>query len=623
MELKPRLGQILVESGVLTLVELERALEVQREEQAPLGDVLVSLGLVADEGPILQALQEHYRVPAVSLEGIELPEELISLLPAPLALRHGMVPVKREGNLLTVAMMDPGDVVAIDDAAFHTKCRIEPVIASFAALSRLSKRHYGSSQLDSVVRGVTDHLPDADASDRDVQALESLSQQAPVVRLVNSLLIQGIQMRASDVHVEPDERGLIVRYRIDGVLQTATMMPDSAIRPVTARLKVMANLDIANRHTPQDGTVRSQLAGKLYTMRVSTLPTSYGEKVVLRVLDRSTGVQDMARLGLPPAVREQFTELLSSPQGILLVTGPTGSGKTTTLYAGIVHLRSGAINIVTLEDPIEYQIAGVTQSHAGPSARMSFAQGLRTLLRQDPDVILVGEIRDPETAQLAARAAMTGHLVLSTVHTNDAAGTLARLIDMGVEAYLVSSTVIGIMAQRLVRSLCPQCKELGEVPEADLRRVGFTEKERAETKLYQPRGCNYCGSTGYYGRLGVYELMTVNEPLRELISTNPPAETIRRVAGASGMVSLREAARALVLQGETSVAEVLRVTEDRRQQTAGLCLHCDLPVEEGHAFCPSCGQEIQSKCGACGQYADPAWEYCAFCGERQGAEAVG
>ncbi|TMH69766.1 MAG: type II secretion system protein GspE [Betaproteobacteria bacterium] len=557
------LGEILIERGKLDAQALERALRLQEGSGEKLGQLLVTLGLVAQRD-VAEALAAQLALPLVDASGYpEFPilEERIS---ARFLRESRALPVREDETELTLAMADPTDAYTIGAFEMVTGRTVRPMIAIPTELEAALERLYGSGKsAQSQIIGDVETRVDELAFDADVQQLKDLASEAPVIRLVSLLITNALEMRASDIHVEPFENRLNVRYRIDGVLHDVESPPKRLSAAVISRIKIMANLDIAERRLPQDGRIRLRVQGKEIDLRVSTVPTMHGESVVMRILDKGGVALDFDRLGFESDTLKRFLEALMQPHGILLVTGPTGSGKTTTLYTALDRLNQPDVKILTVEDPVEYQMAGINQIQVKPQIDLTFANALRSIVRQDPDVIMIGEIRDLETAQIAVQSALTGHLVLSTVHTNDAPSTMNRLLDMGVEDYLLTSTIVGILAQRLVRTLCPHCKEtyiaLPElVEEINLRR--FTDAK--DITLWHAKGCSHCANTGYIGRISILEMLPMTDTLRSMVMKHATATDLRAESVREGMLTMYEDGLRKALKGVTTFEEVLRVTRE-------------------------------------------------------------
>jgi len=560
---RKRLGEILIERGKLDQANLDRALRLQAESGERLGSLLVTLGLCAQRD-VAEALASQLALPLVDANGYpEFPilEERVS---ARFLREARALPVREDETELGLAMADPTDAYTISAFEMVTGRAVRPMVAIPTDLEAALERLYGAGrsavgQLIGDVETRTDEL----SFDADVQQLKDLASEAPVIRLVSLLITNALEMRASDIHIEPFENRLIVRYRIDGVLHEVESPPRRLSAAVISRVKIMANLDIAERRLPQDGRIRLRIQGKEIDLRVSTVPTMHGESVVMRILDKGGVALDFSKLGFEEHTQKQFLDVLLQPHGILLVTGPTGSGKTTTLYTALDRLNQPDVKILTVEDPVEYQMPGINQIQVKPQIDLTFANALRSIVRQDPDVIMIGEIRDLETAQIAVQSALTGHLVLSTVHTNDAPSTVNRLLDMGVEDYLLTSTVIGILAQRLVRKLCPHCREpYVALPElvAQMRLARFSRAERIT--LWHAKGCSQCANTGYIGRICITEMMPMTDGLRSLVMKHATAGDLRAEAIRAGMATMYEDGLAKAVKGVTTFEEVLRATRE-------------------------------------------------------------
>ena len=560
--IRKRIGEILIERGKLDAAGLDRALRLQQETHEKLGILLVTLGLVAQRD-VAEALAHQLGMPLVEAAGYpELPilEERVSAR----FLRDARVLPLAEGeHELVLAMADPTDSYTISAFEMVTGLKVRPQVAIPTELEAALERLYGvgKSALGQILGDVEQR--DDLAFDADVQHLKDLASEAPVIRLVSLIITNALEMRASDIHIEPFENRLIVRYRIDGVLHEVESPPRRLSPAVISRVKIMANLDIAERRLPQDGRIRLRVQGKDIDLRISTVPTMHGESVVMRILDKGGVALDFKRLGFEEGTLKAFLDVLLEPHGILLVTGPTGSGKTTTLYTALDRLNKPDVKILTVEDPVEYQMPGINQIQVKPQIDLTFANALRSIVRQDPDVIMIGEIRDLETAQIAVQSALTGHLVLSTVHTNDAPSTVNRLLDMGVEDYLLTSTVIGILAQRLVRTLCPNCKEeyvaLPElVEEMGLRKFA----DGGEISLFHEKGCHGCAQTGYIGRISIMEMLPMTDPLRSLVMRHATSTDLRAEAIKGGMTTMYEDGMRKAVAGITTFEEVLRVTRE-------------------------------------------------------------
>jgi type IV pilus assembly protein PilB len=607
-----RLGQLLITSNIITEGQLREALDLQRKEGGRIGTNLVKLGYITEER-LVAFLSRQYNVPAINLSDYKIEPSLLKLIPVDMARKYLIMPVARVGATLTVAMVDPSNVFAIDDVKFRTGYNVEVVATNESSVvdaissyytgngdalvaardeektSMLQAETNGSSEMfqtedyttpgEQISEEGVDPVHDGPVVDVDEfdklvgDALDSIEVvtekkdqsskeiEEPVVKLVNGILMRAIKTGASDIHIEPYEKSLRVRYRVDGIMFNAMNLPKKIKDSVTSRLKIMSKLDIAERRLPQDGRIKLRLGKKReIDFRVSVLPCLFGEKTVLRILDKSNLQIDLRKLGFDEAALQSFMDALNKPYGMILVTGPTGSGKTTTLYSALNYLNKPGINIMTSEDPVESNFQGINQVQVKEEIGLTFASALRSFLRQDPDVIMVGEIRDFETAEIAVKAALTGHLVLSTLHTNDAPSSISRLLNMGIEPFLVSASVILIATQRLVRKVCTQCREEEEIPTAALRKVGFSEEDAKTVKCYRGKGCSVCNGSGYKGRIALYEVMPVTSEIKELVLEGASADEIRKTAVKLGMKTLRMSGVNKIKEGMTSVEEVLRIT---------------------------------------------------------------
>ncbi|MEW6269096.1 MAG: type IV-A pilus assembly ATPase PilB [Thermodesulfobacteriota bacterium] len=558
-----RIGELLLKQGVITAADLRVALGRLRESGGALTTYVVKHCGVS-EAELLTVLQEEYHLPVVDPAGLDIPPEVIDVLPAVLANKYHIVPVSLSRTTLTLAMADPSNLIAINEVKFLTGFDVRAAIAGPLSIERAIERYYDRainygdvlSQLGNEDMEVV-HTEE----EIDLKQLEKATEEAPVVKLVNALLTDAIKKRASDIHIEPYERVLRVRFRVDGVLHEIMQPPLKLKNAIISRIKIMSSLDIAERRLPQDGRIKVKVGGGgEMDLRVSTLPTLFGEKVVMRLLDKSHVQLDVNKLGFDQRAIDLFRSAINKPYGMILVTGPTGSGKTTTLYAALSELNKIGTNISTAEDPVEYNMVGVNQLQVHEDIGLNFATALRAFLRQDPDVIMVGEIRDFETAEIAVKAALTGHLVLSTVHTNDAPSTINRLLNMGIEPFLIASSVNLIMAQRLARVVCPKCREPHDVAARVMVELGVPEDQAKDIVAYKGKGCPHCGGTGFRGRTALYEMMAMTDEMRELILSGASAIELKRQAMADGMKTLRQSGIEKACDGVTSIEEVMRVT---------------------------------------------------------------
>jgi len=580
-----RLGEVLLREKRVTPTQLQEALNFQRTNGGRLGSTLVKLGFLKDED-ITQVLSREFGVPAIDLRDFEIDPALVRLIPGETAAKYNVIPVSRTGNTLTLAMTDPTNVFAMDDIKFRTGLHVEPVVASDTAIRDAVAKYFsagslapapsivtggGKQSIDLVNRALEDLNVESEelqvvegAEEIDAASLERQGGEAPIIRLVNALFLAAIQRGASDIHVEPYEKDMRVRFRIDGVLQSVMTPPLKFRDPLVSRIKIMARLDIAEKRLPQDGRIKARFndrgQSREIDFRVSVLPTLFGEKIVLRLLDAKGLRLDMTQLGFETDALERFDRAIRKPWGMVLVTGPTGSGKTNTLYSALSQLNQPGVNIMTAEDPVEFNLNGINQVQVREQIGLTFAGALRSFLRQDPNIILVGEVRDAETAGIAVKAALTGHLVLSTLHTNDAPSSVNRLVNMGIEPFLVANSINLIAAQRLVRRVCENCKEPHDIPAEQLLEAGLPESELPRVKAAKGRGCDRCGGTGYKGRLGLFEIMEISEDLRNLIVASAPVKDIRELAVREGMSPLRQSGMLKVRDGVTTLEEVARET---------------------------------------------------------------
>jgi type IV pilus assembly protein PilB len=589
-----RLGEMLVKAKLISEDQLKQALEEQSKSGGRLGYNLSKLNIL-DESEIVAFLSKQYGVPSINLVDFEIDDNILKLIPSKTAKKYQLVPISRTGGTLTLAMADPTNVFALDDIKFMTGYNVEPVVASETAIEDAIVKYYESGgfgtgkagietgdysledmadegfegemeagpvmdvdEFDNLVQGAVDDVEVIEDSGDDILSAEV---DAPIVKLVNGILIRAYKMKVSDIHVEPYEKVMRIRYRLDGVCKTVMNLPLKIRNAVISRIKIMSKLDIAERRLPQDGRIKMKLGRRAeIDFRVSVLPTLFGEKIVLRLLDKSNLQLDMTKLGFDQDALDEFKEAIHKPYGMVLVTGPTGSGKTTTLYSALADLNTDDVNIMTAEDPVEFNLMGINQVQMHDEIGLNFAAALRSFLRQDPDIILVGEIRDYETAEIGIKAALTGHMVLSTLHTNDAPATINRLLNMGVEPFLVASAVIMVVAQRLARKVCDDCKEVIDIPENALLDIGYTKEEAASIVCYTGKGCNACGGTGYKGRVALYEVMVVNDEVKEVVLQGGTTFEIKEAAVRGGMDTLRMAGLKKIKDGVTTIEEILRVT---------------------------------------------------------------
>lgn len=557
---KLRLGDVLVQNGVITEEDLQRGLERQKGSGRKLGETLVDEGITTEEN-IARALSKQFHYDMVDLQNTVIPQEILDLVPASVLKKHRAIPFEYSPdnmNVLRVAMSDPMDIAAMDDINIITNLQVEPVVATMGSVMLAIDHYYGQAEVNSALEEYTREKESQMIEQEDMYSEDV--NNSPIVQLVKGMIDQAVRQRASDIHIEPMERQVRIRYRIDGALYEKSVYSIRLLPAIVARIKIIGGMDISEKRKPQDGRITQIVDRKEFDIRVSILPTVYGEKIVMRLTSKNALTREKSQLGLKPDELKKFDHILKNPHGILLVTGPTGSGKSTTLYTALSELNKEDVNIITVEDPVEANIEGINQVQVNNKADLTFASALRSILRQDPDIIMIGEIRDQETASIAVQASITGHLVVSTLHTNSAASTITRLADMGIEPYLIADSTIGVIAQRLVRRLCPECRRQKK---ADAEELELLQMEPdADVTIYEPCGCPRCDGAGFRGRIGVYEIMEVTQSLKSIISKNGSAEDIKKKALEEGMSTLRMSATRYVLEGITSVQEMMRVSFD-------------------------------------------------------------
>jgi type IV pilus assembly protein PilB len=558
------LGEVLVKSGKITKDQLAKALEHQKKTNAKLGDILIEMGVLSDEDELFEFIGRQLNIGALRLSDIELNPEVVKLIPLDIARKFNVIAISKLGKTLIVAISDPTNIYILDAVKFITGCSIQPVVSPEKAIQKAIDAYYhDTGGINEILKGLEDEGLEVIESSEELpseQDLQSQVQDKPLVRLVDGIITDAIRRGASDIHMECYEKRIRVRYRIDGILHEMAPLPFKYRAAIISRMKILADLDISERRLPQDGRIKVKIRDRAIDMRVSVLPTIFGEKVVMRILDPKSLMVDITKLGFPERGLEEFSRAINLPYGMILVTGPTGSGKTTTLYSALKQINTQDINILTAEDPIEFNFDGINQVQVKPEIGLTFAACLRSFLRQDPDVVMVGEIRDEETAEIAIRAALTGHLVFSTLHTNDAPSTINRLVDMKVPNYLVASAVRLIMAQRIVRKICPNCKEEVEIPPNTIKMLGLTEEEEKKIKFYKGRGCSDCNNTGFSGRIGLFEIMPIIPDIEKLILSGSSSVEIKEAAFAAGMLTLRDAGIEKLKAGITTVEEVIAET---------------------------------------------------------------
>lgn len=553
---RKRLGEILVEAGCVTEEHIQKALKIQKETGDKLGEILVKEGYVNEE-QILKVIESQFGIQYVDITKVYIDAEAVKMIPEELCRKHAVAAIEVANGEITLAMKDPLNYYAIEDIKLTAALPIKPVISSEAAIYSTIEKYFGKQNAEKAVQEFEKEFVSTDAKTEAVETVREIDN-APIVKYVNSIIENSIRNNASDIHIEPEDDCIRVRIRVDGILNEIMKSPLNMLNAIITRIKVMADMNVAEKRVPQDGRIAFKIENRNIDLRVSTIPTIYGEKTVMRVLDKTNFLLSKSNLGLSPHNLEIFDRLVEKPYGIILVTGPTGSGKTSTLYTILSEINDIKKNIITLEDPVEYNLKGINQIQLNSKAGLTFAAGLRSILRQDPDIVMVGEIRDSETAEIAIRSALTGHLVLSTLHTNDAPGVISRLTDMGIEPFLVSSSLIGIIAQRLVRKICPHCKKEHIPDERDMDLLGIELTE--EKKIYKGAGCKLCGHSGYKGRTAIFEIMEITKDLRVLIDQRAPTENLRDQAVEEGMATLRESCKQMIFDGVTTVEEMIRIT---------------------------------------------------------------
>lgn len=615
-----KIGELLVDSGLITQDELDEALKESKEQKGVrLGSILVKKGY-ATEIDIAQTLSFQLGIPFVDISAAAVDPEAVKLLSEKLAKKYLAVPLYQERRILKLAMADPLNLSVIDDVKFSTGLQVQPCVATLSDVTAAIGRYYHLNEpiedlmvdlkKDKLIEIISEH------DSRDLAGEVKKSAAPPIIKMVDSIIIHGAENSASDIHIEPQERIVKLRLRVDGIMRETMQLPKWVQGPVVSRIKLMAKMDISERRVSQDGRFKVRIADKNMDVRVSTLPTQYGETVVMRILDPKSANIDLSSVGLTPEDTQRILDMIQRPQGVVLVTGPTGCGKTSTLYAMIRHIKSEKINIITIEDPIEYELKDVNQVAVNEKTGLTFSYTLRSVLRQDPDVILVGEMRDAETAIIAHQASLTGHLVFSTLHTNDAVSSIIRLKNMGIPAYMVASALNGIVAQRLVRKICSHCKEPYSASDDEIKRSGL--KLAGGYRLLRGKGCAYCGETGYSGRTGIFEVLTVNSRIKNLIATDAPEQELLKAAGEAGMVSLQSDGLKKVASGVTTLEELTRVIylTKEEQFKEGVCPWCLKPVATGSEYCHHCGNFLARECPSCGKTRQPDWVICPYCAAR-------
>ena len=615
-----KLGELLVEAGLITQEQLDATLSDEKKEKGKrLGTLLVEKGF-ATELDIAETIAYQLNIPFLDIHTAVIEPEAIKLVPEKLARKHIIIPLYIEKkNVIKIAMADPLNMEALDDIRFATNYQSSPMVATATDIVKAIKTHYHISvPLEDIVGNMVKEkfieiIPDTEAG-KDMEELLKKSETPPIIRMVDSVIIHGIESRASDIHIEPHDRTVKLRERIDGLMRDVMQLPKWVQGAVTSRIKIMSKMDIAERRVPQDGRIQVRIGSRELDMRISTLPTQYGEKVVMRILDPKSAILTLEEIGLSQYTKDRIKAIIERPQGIVLVTGPTGGGKTSTLYAMIGHIKTPEINVITLEDPIEYELEGVNQVAINEKVGLTFAYCLRSVLRQDPDVILVGEMRDQETAEIAHQASITGHLVFSTLHTTDAVSTLTRLKNIGIQPYLIASSLNGVVAQRLVRKICHSCKESYIPTDEELLKVGIRVKKGERPKLYKGNGCKECSKTGYHGRVGIFEVLIVNSKIKEMIASDESEETIRKAAIANGMLSMYDDGITKVKEGITTPEELQRVIFAKEAEIMSrACPNCSEMIKSEFSTCPYCGYSVILHCPSCNREREAEWSHCPYC----------
>ena len=617
MTLAKKMGELLVDAGLISADQLAKALANQKVNKKRIGEIIVDLKM-ASEMDILQILSFELGVDSVDLSKTVVDPMAIELVPEKVARKHSLLPISVDGKVLTVAMLDPLDFEGLDDIAFATGYKVKPVAATRTELIHAIDIHYSAS--DSIAEILVKDLSKAksevevvvEKESSDVATLRKESETPPVIRMVNLMISDAVKSRASDLHMEPQERRLLIRNRVDGLLNNVMELPKWIQGSIVSKVKIMARMDIAEKRIPQDGRVKLRVDGKEIDLRISVLPTQYGEKVVMRLLDTKSAALPLSELGFTAEELKKISVLISKPQGVILITGPTGSGKSSTLYGIITLLKSEHLNIITLEDPIEYEIEGVNQVMIDERVGLTFANGLRSILRQDPNVVMVGEMRDRETAEIAMQASLTGHVVLSTLHTNDSVASIVRLLNLGIQPYLIASSVNGVIAQRLVRVICPHCKEQYVPSTEDLLNIRMKDTETAPFNVYRGKGCDHCKNSGYSGRTGIYEVFPMSARIKEMIASRASEGEIRQTAIAEGMKTLGENALEKVRMGITTLDEIRRVVY-LEGESASVCSFCGKVVNADFKVCAYCGHSIESLCPKCSRPRSAEWIICPYC----------
>ncbi len=617
IKLKKKIGELLIESGLISDTDLEQVLSEQKKKKKRVGEILVELQLCT-EIEIATALSTQLGLQFLDLKNTPVEPAAIEIIPEKVARKHLIIPTNLEDKDLHVAMADPLSFEAFEDVRFASGFTIQPSIATKSDIIWAIDHHYNlGASLDTLVKDITtdkvvEVLHEVQEDQKETEDLRKKSEAAPVIRMVNLLISEAAELGASDIHVEPAKDKFVIRNRIDGMLRQSIELPKWVQGAVISRIKIMAKMDIAEKRLPQDGRIGVRVGKRMLDLRVSTLPTNYGEKVVVRVLDPTNAIISVDKLGMEGKNLEKFISLISKPQGIILVTGPTGSGKTTTLYSALSRIKSIERNITTIEDPIEYELEGINQVSVNEKVGLTFAGALRSLLRQDPDVIMIGEMRDFDTATISMQASLTGHLVLSTVHTNNSIATITRMRNLGIPSYLIASSLIGIIAQRLLRSICSECKTQDEPSKEKLEKIGIGTEGLKSRSFFKGKGCSNCGFTGYRGRIGIYEILTFTQKIRELTAIDATEANLLQIAVAEGMKTIAQAGIDKAVNGSTTVDEIIKVVQSD-EEFGSLCSECEAFLGPEFVACPQCGKKVIDTCPSCHKTVDPLWRFCPYC----------
>lgn len=612
-----KLGELLVDAGLISADQLAKALANQKVNKKRIGEIIVDLKM-ASEMDIVQTISFELGVDSLDLSKAVVDPMAIELIPEKLARKYNLLPISVDGKVLTVAMLDPLDFEALDDIRFATGYKVKPVATTRTELLHAIDIHYSASDsiTEILVKDLSKEKSEVEVvvekEGSDAATLRKESETPPVIRMVNLMISDAVKSRASDLHMEPQERRLLIRNRVDGLLNNVMELPKWIQGSIVSRVKIMAKMDIAEKRIPQDGRVKLRVDGKEIDLRISVLPTQYGEKVVMRLLDTKAAALPLSALGFTAEELKKISVLISKTQGVILITGPTGSGKSSTLYGIITQLKSEHVNIITLEDPIEFEIEGVSQVMIDERVGLTFANGLRSILRQDPNVVMVGEMRDRETAEIAMQASLTGHVVLSTLHTNDSVASIIRLMNLGIQPYLIASSVNGVIAQRLVRVICTHCKEQYLPSTEDLLNIRMKDTETAPFKVYRGKGCDHCKNSGYSGRTGIYEVFPMSARIKEMIASKASEGEIRQTAIAEGMKTLGENALEKVRMGITTLEEIRRVVF-MEGESASVCSSCGKVVNADFKVCAYCGHSIEALCPVCSRPRSAEWTVCPYC----------